>query len=432
MNKIKYIPIAAALLAATMISGFSDEGKGQLQGTVVDDYTNQGLNAVMIQIQERNIFVFSNSKGQFAIGDLIPGPVKLRISLTGFAPVEQEVQIVAGDTIVQDFVLAPDLMLQHQVIVTATKTEMPLGDVPVSADVIPETEIETSNIRSIPDLFAYLPGIQVVRTGGSWGNKGNIRMQGLNENQSLILVDGQKYLGGHGGVDLATIPVNIIDKIEVVKGPSSVLYGSDAMGGVVNIITKSPIDRKSSFSLSGAGGTSNSQVLEARGNLSSGNFGGFLGYTYNHSDGRDVETDEIAENVIHGSLGYRFSPKVQLYVMPRYEYSKLTLDERTQSRFAINTKLDVKPAELTTITLRGGFFNYQHQTGDKASDWDNGNYEFEAVATRLFFGTNLVTAGYHLLSETIDDRGQHYTADQTLHTFFLPDHIMFSALTLNL
>jgi outer membrane receptor for ferrienterochelin and colicin len=257
-------------------------------------------------------------------------------------------------------------------------------------------------------------------------------MQGLNENQSLILVDGQKYLGGMSGVDLATIPVNIIEKIEVVKGPSSVLYGSDAMGGVVNIITKSPIDRKSSFSLSGAAGSSDSQVVEARGNFSSGKAGGFLGFTHNHSDGRDAETDEIAENVLHGSLGYRFSPKAQLSIMPRYEYSKLTLDERIQKRFALNTRLDVKPDALTTVNLRAGIFDYRHQTGDGASDWDNDNYEVEAAASRLLFGSNLVTAGYHLMQETIDDRGKDYTADQTLHSFFLQDQIMIKVFTLTI
>ncbi len=432
MKGIKFMSIIAVFLAAVTVSGFSKNGKGELRGKVLADNSNQGINAVKIEIQERNIVSFTNSDGTFSIDELRPGTITLQVSLEGFAPVERKAQINPGETTELNFVLSPDLMLQHEVIVTATKTEMSLAKVPVSATVIPETEIETSNIKAIQDLFAYLPGIQVVRAGGTWGNKGNIRMQGMNANQSLILVDGQKYIGGHGGVDLATIPVNIVEKIEVVKGPSSVLYGSDAMGGVVHIVTKSPIDRKSSFSLSGTGGSSNTQIMETRGNFSSGRFGGFLGLTYNHTDGRNAETDEMEENVIHGSLGYRFSPKVQLFVMPRYEYSKLILDERTQNRLALNSKLDWKPDALTKVNFRAGFFNYRHQNGNKSSDWDNGNSEFEVAASRLFFGSNLITGGYHFMKEAIDDRGKNYTADQTLHSFFLQDQIMIDAFTFNL
>ena len=127
----------------------------------------------------------------------------------------------------------------EKTVVTATKTEHTLGDVPVAAEVITKEEIKAKNIKTVQDALIHLTGIKIRKSCGSWGNKGNVQMQGLDAKHTLILVDGQRYYGGHGAVDIHSISIEMIERIEVIKGPASALYGSDAIGGVVNIITRS-------------------------------------------------------------------------------------------------------------------------------------------------------------------------------------------------
>jgi len=121
------------------------------------------------------------------------------------------------------------------VVVTGTRTEMPLGDSPVAAEVITRSEIESSGAEDLAGLLEEHPGVDLVRSYLGTG----IRLQGLEPEHVLILVNGKRVLGAKGGViDLSRYSVESIERVEIVKGPSSALYGSDAMGGVINIITR--------------------------------------------------------------------------------------------------------------------------------------------------------------------------------------------------
>lgn len=129
-----------------------------------------------------------------------------------------------------------------QVVVTATKTEKKVKDVPAAVEVITKEEMDKKNIKRVDDALKSITGVYVRQTkgviGGSTSDK--ITMRGFgNSNQVLVMIDGQPVNDGYnGGVGLANIPTDNIDRIEVIKGPASALYGSNAMGGVINIITK--------------------------------------------------------------------------------------------------------------------------------------------------------------------------------------------------
>jgi outer membrane receptor for ferrienterochelin and colicins len=431
MKAIRVYLILACLSVNLVCYGadLGERDRGRIEGTVYDESTKEVLAEAKVEVLGTGLTVFTDAGGRFELADISSGNMRLRVHKRGFIPLEEVFIVSDGRTTKCEFYLHTDILMQYEVIVTATKTDVYLDEVPVSAELISEREIEALNITDIQDVFNFVSGLQAIRTTGSWGNKGNIRMQGLNENQSLILVNGQRYYGGHGGTDIASFPVDAIDKIEIVKGPSSVLYGSDAMGGVVNIITKSPSEMKPSFSASATGGSSNYQVYETSANYVVDKFAALFGFSYKHSDGRDASTDEMTENVFHGNLEYRFSPDLMLSVQPRYEHSKLTLDKRVQRRFSLNSVLDWKLDGATSIKLRGSLYKYNHETADLASDWDDDSYEFEGTVSRMLFGTNLVTAGAHFTREDIDDRGKDYVADQTLSSFYIQDQITVRPVT---
>jgi outer membrane receptor for ferrienterochelin and colicins len=123
----------------------------------------------------------------------------------------------------------------EEVFVTGTRTPRTLGESPVAVRVISRAEIEASGSQDVADLLEQVPGIDVQRTllGAS------VRLRGLDPVHTLVLVDGQRVVGRKDGVlDLSRIPVDAIERIELVEGASSALYGSDALGGVLNIVTR--------------------------------------------------------------------------------------------------------------------------------------------------------------------------------------------------
>ena len=129
-----------------------------------------------------------------------------------------------------------DSMMLETVVVTGSRTEHLLSEAPVATQVITREDIEDSGAQNAADLIEEQPGISIERSYRGSG----VQLQGLDAKYVLVLVDGARIPGRIGGaIDLERISVENIERIEIVKGPSSALYGSDSLGGVVNIITRS-------------------------------------------------------------------------------------------------------------------------------------------------------------------------------------------------
>ncbi|MGM9572569.1 MAG: TonB-dependent receptor plug domain-containing protein, partial [bacterium] len=130
-----------------------------------------------------------------------------------------------------------------KVVVTATKTQTKLKDVPSSVEVITREDLEKRHVRMLSDALKTLPGVYIRNAKGLIGDNNSevISMRGfIGKGYVAFLVDGQPINNGYSGsVDFSNIPVENIERIEVIKGSASVLYGSNAMGGVINVITKS-------------------------------------------------------------------------------------------------------------------------------------------------------------------------------------------------
>ena len=128
-----------------------------------------------------------------------------------------------------------DLFQMDEVVVTGTKTERRLKDTPVITEVITRSEIEATGAENIGEVLEHRVGIVVNRDAHGDG----VQLQGLDSDYILILLDGEPQVGRIAGkLDLARIGVENVDRIEIVKGASSALFGSAAMGGVINVITR--------------------------------------------------------------------------------------------------------------------------------------------------------------------------------------------------
>jgi len=124
------------------------------------------------------------------------------------------------------------------VVVTATKTEVPLNEVTSSVTVITEQEIQEKKAKTVSEVLRDVPGLDVAQTGGP-GGATSVFLRGGNSDYTLVLIDGVRVNSPTtGAFDFADLTVDNIERIEIVRGPQSTLYGSDAIGGVINIITK--------------------------------------------------------------------------------------------------------------------------------------------------------------------------------------------------
>ena len=125
-----------------------------------------------------------------------------------------------------------------EVVVTATKIEKPIREIPQTVSIITKEDIEKLENRTLGDVLREVSGVDI-RSWGALGALNTITLRGMSEKQVLFLLDGipiQEAQGG--GLDLSKISLHNVEKIEVLKGPASALYGANALGGVVNIITK--------------------------------------------------------------------------------------------------------------------------------------------------------------------------------------------------
>lgn len=133
-----------------------------------------------------------------------------------------------------------------EMVVTATRTEKDSADAPAAVSVVDATEIEVMNVQSADEALRLLPGAYATRPGGHQPSVmgTNVLLRGIPDySRTLVLVDGQVLNDPYiGAVTWEAVPPEIIDRIEVVPGPFSSLYGGSAMGGVINIITKAPQD----------------------------------------------------------------------------------------------------------------------------------------------------------------------------------------------
>jgi outer membrane receptor protein involved in Fe transport len=176
----------------------------------------------------------TNSRGQYALD--LPRKYTLSVILAGFASVKDRIVEVPGETSLQPLTLqiSPH---QEKVVVTATRTETPLSLVGSSVTTISGDELSLKGTSSVSDALREIAGISVVQSGGV-GKVTSLFLRGGESDYTKILVDGIPINEPGGSYNFSNLSTSSIDRIEVVRGPQSALFGSDAITGVIQIFTK--------------------------------------------------------------------------------------------------------------------------------------------------------------------------------------------------
>jgi len=310
-----------------------------------------------------------------------------------------------------------------EVVVTATKTPHSIESVPIHTDVITIEEIEKTNAQSAGDILRWLPGIEI-RTNGY--SRSTVKIHGLPSKYTLVLVDGQRLKGRHAdSIDLGQIPVDLIDRIEVVKGPASVLYGSDAIAGVVNIITRSPSDRSSvnAMALYGTGDTLRAMM----------SYGGHLGRFYYLIGGSKNKSDNMGDGYgydgyhARSRMEYRFSDKSKIGMIGGYYYEKS--EYLKDERFNLNLNWDSTLSKNSYLSVKGFFLKSNRldaRPGRDSRTWDEATSRGEIQYMRLLGNNHLLTLGAESRYDTITYTLIEGTKSQRISSFYAQDEVTLS------
>jgi outer membrane receptor for ferrienterochelin and colicins len=238
MKNIISILVVNVYLFFSMVSLSQVKTDAILMGNVKSD--GKQIPFVNIIINETNIGTITDATGHYKLVSLPAGKVTVIAQALGYKTREKEINIKSGQVTELFFELEEDVLQLEQVVVTGTMTRHHIKDVPIRTEVITSREIETKNANNLYQALEGTPGIRVEQQC-QFCNFTMIRMQGLGAEHTQVLINGQPLYSGLAGVyGLQQIGTADIDRIEVVKGAGSALYGSSAVAGAINIITKEP------------------------------------------------------------------------------------------------------------------------------------------------------------------------------------------------
>ncbi len=205
-----------------------------LTGNVRNFQTNEPIEYANVYLSNSAI-TYTKADGSYSFYGLKAGEYELCISCIPYKPYKQKIIIKTSNT-TQNVKLIPSVELLSPIVVTGTGTRYRVDNVPVQTEIISGKSIQEISGRSVEEIITSLSS-SVDFTSSAMGT--NIKINGLGEDYVLILLDGKRLTGSVGGrVDLSRINSEDIEQIEIVKGASSTLYGSDAISGVINIISK--------------------------------------------------------------------------------------------------------------------------------------------------------------------------------------------------
>ncbi|WBU87872.1 TonB-dependent receptor [Cellulophaga omnivescoria] len=191
-----------------------------------------------IYLKEKSIGTTTNKDGFYSL-KLAKGTYTLICQSVGFATVEKQITVTHNQTI--NFNLKEDVLGLDQVVVTGTKTEKRRTDSPVIVNLINSKTLDNVVATNLSEGLRFQPGLRV-ETDCQTCNYTQLRINGLQGGYSQILINGRPIFSPLTGLyGMEQIPVNMIERMEVVRGGVSALYGSSAIGGTVNVITKIPI-----------------------------------------------------------------------------------------------------------------------------------------------------------------------------------------------
>jgi outer membrane receptor for ferrienterochelin and colicins len=227
---LTFVSIMGSIITQAQTASFS--------GKVSDE--NNSLAGVAVAISNLNIGTVTDKDGVYSFARLKEGSYKLRISFIGYRTIEKNINLTVGANPQLDFTLQEDLLNLSEVMVTGTRTQVERYNSPIIVSSLDAKTFEATQSLIVADGLNFSPGLRVENNCQNCGFT-QLRMNGLDGAYSQILINSRPVFSALAGVyGLEMLPSNMVDRIEILRGGGSVMYGGNAISGTVNIITKDP------------------------------------------------------------------------------------------------------------------------------------------------------------------------------------------------
>lgn len=341
-----------------------------IAGHVIVKGTEESIPFATVMILGTNRGAVSNEEGQFEFRKLAAGKYTLRVQVMGYKTQEKTITVSAEATSVVHFQIEEESFMTDEVVVSANRNEVSRKAAPVVVNVMSAKLFETVNSTDLAKSLNFQSGLRVENNCQNCGFP-QVRINGLEGPYSQILINSRPIISALSGVyGLEQIPVNMIERVEVVRGGGSALFGANAVGGTINIITKDPINN--SFQVASTMSNMNGKSWEQYmgGNVSlvakDNSYGIALYETYRNRNPYDADGDGFSElgKLNMNTFGMR------AYYRPNY-FSRINVEYHTTNEFRRGgNKFNLQPhesdiTEQTKHIINSGGLSYDRYWGEK-------------------------------------------------------------------
>ncbi|MBQ3197287.1 MAG: TonB-dependent receptor [Alistipes sp.] len=246
---IHLVVLCGMLFITTAASAITDNENPQnrntsdanIHGHILDAKTNQHIPYVVLSLKGTTYATGTDASGHYFLKNLPEGNYILVAEVIGYKKAEKSVKLVRNKSIEVNFTLEEEALSMNEVVVSATRNETNKKNTATIVNVASAKLFENTASSNLAESMAFQPGLRVENTCGNCGAV-QLRINGLEGQYSQVLLDSNPIFSSLAGVyGLEQLPVAMIERVEVIRGGGSALFGSNAIGGVVNIITKEPL-----------------------------------------------------------------------------------------------------------------------------------------------------------------------------------------------
>ena len=270
-----------------------------IKGHIIEKNTEEDLPFATILILETGQGMAADETGHFVFKNIPAGTYTLRVQLVGFANQEKKVNVSNEYAVTLHFAMEEDHVMMDEVVVSANRNEVSRKEAPVVVNVMSAKLFEMVNSTDLAKSLNFQSGLRVENSCQNCAFP-QVRINGLEGPYSQILINSRPIVSALSGVyGLEQIPTNMVERVEVVRGGGSALFGANAVGGTINIITKDPVNNsfQVSSTLFGIEGKSWEQYMGANVSLVSHDhkYGIAVYETYRNRNPYDVDGDSFSE-----------------------------------------------------------------------------------------------------------------------------------------
>ena len=412
MKKLTTIILVALSMCATAIAqhkhhnhplghnhSIDDKCEATIHGHVIDSRTKEHIPYITVTIDGATIGTTTDATGHYTLYHVPVGRFKVSVSAIGYANQTKEVDIKCGDDILLNFETTESQISLDAVVVSASRNETTRREAPSLVNILDSDLLGKVSAPTIAEGLSFQPGVRVENSCQNCGFA-QVRINGLDGQYSQIVINSRPIFSALAGVyGLEHIPANMVERIEVVRGGGSALYGSSAIGGTINIITKEPLRNSGELahSLTSIGmgkALDNNTTLNAS-VVTDDRKAGITIYGQNRKrDAYDHNGDGFVEIPVIKSQ----TIGTQAYIKTS-AYSKLTLDYHATSEYRRGgDKLDQQPHEAMIAETTDHLINSGGLTFEGTSKNSRHRYSIfasaQATNRNSYYGANMDPNAY--------------------------------------